>query len=163
MKSEREAFQWAERAASLKFAPGLYELANCLEQGIGVPKDLERAIALYEDASDAGFGFATQRLGRAYYAGEFGERDLQKAVEYMKRAIDLGEPLAALNLGEWYSSGEMLPRNHEAAIQWYEVGSKLGNPLASLQLSMAYFQGELGLPRDHKLARQYEDLAKKQS
>src|SRR5580658_8041377 len=47
-KSDAEAYGWAESAAATDYPPGIYELGNCEEHGIGTPKDLQRALSLYE-------------------------------------------------------------------------------------------------------------------
>ncbi len=46
---------YLERAVAMDFAPCKAELGDCYEYGIGVKKDLKKALALYADALEDGF------------------------------------------------------------------------------------------------------------
>lgn len=153
---DAERHHWANRAAQSGYPPGLCELAVCFERGIGVPRDLHRAVELYRQSEAGGFGLAAYRLGIGYKEGRFGPVDVAAAVQLMERAYEQGEPLGALDLGRWFESGEGVPQNPAAAVRWYEHASEMGNFFATHRLQMAYALGQLGLPRDPKRAAQYE-------
>jgi TPR repeat protein len=63
---------WFERAAALGSAEALFALGNFYADGIGVPKDEARAVALYHRAAERAFAPALQRLAMAYERGELG-------------------------------------------------------------------------------------------
>ena len=156
--SAEERYAWAERAAETGYAPGVYQLGFCYQNGIGVSKDLARSQELYEQAAAAGFGFAAYRLGMAFMEGTLGPVSAQKAVHFMERAHELGEASGALALGSWFESGERLAPDSNAARLWYERASQLGDFTASHRLQQAYTLGELGVARDLSKAKHYELL-----
>jgi hypothetical protein len=161
--TDSDRYQWSERAAQSGYPPGLFELAVCFEEGIGVPADIGRARELYELSSQGGFGFATHRLARAHMEGTFGTQDAALAVHLMERSHEQGEPMAAFYLGQWFESARGVLTNPYVAVSWYERASVAGNVLATLRLMRAYSRGELGLPRDTNLAKKYERLVLEQT
>lgn len=80
---------------------GVFNLALCYEQGIGVPRNLKTAKSLYEIASDLGHAKAFYNLG-VYAAQGLGgvRKSTNKAKSYFKKAADLGssDAVEALNL-----------------------------------------------------------------
>jgi TPR repeat protein len=61
-KRPDEAAVWFERAAEKGYDRAMYNYGYCLEMGLGVEKDLERALNLYNKARDLGNTHATYRL-----------------------------------------------------------------------------------------------------
>lgn len=161
--SDSDRHRWSERAARSGYPPGLFELAVCFEQGIGVPANFAKALELYEKSSQGGFGSASHRLARAHMDGNFGTQGAAKAVHFMERAFEQGEAMAALYLGQWFEAGQKVPRSPSAALAWYERASLGGDFFATHRLQKAYLLGELGLPRDASMARKYELLLTKQA
>jgi hypothetical protein len=154
--TDSERYVWAERAARCGYPPGLFELGICLEKGIGVPMDLQKAWALFERSAAGGFGFAAHRLGTGYMDGLRGFVDAPKAVHFMELACEHGESLGALYLGQWFESGEGVMKDLPTAVRWYERASDMGSFFATHRMQMAYVAGDLGLPRDTNLAKHYE-------
>ena len=54
-------------------------LGRLYEDGLGVPRDGAKAMALYQDAADKGVAWAQYRLGLGYNLGLGGLRDDAKA------------------------------------------------------------------------------------
>ena len=85
-------------AAERGLVPSMFYIANALENGIGVDKNREQAIAWYQKAADAGNVSALQRLQRAYGVGELGMPvDLAKSKDLGARAQAAGEALRLAN------------------------------------------------------------------
>jgi hypothetical protein len=162
-KSASDAFNWATKASLAGFAPGFFELGACYEEGIGVPRDVDKALELYQRSAIAQYGFAAFRLGMACYNGEFAPVDVVQAVRWMERAYELGDTRGAHALADWYESGEKLKRDDRSSLLWYKRASELGDPLASFRLQMVYTVGELGLAPSKALASEYAKLCKEQS
>lgn len=80
---------------------GIFNLAICYEQGMGVKKNLKTARRLYEIASDLGHAKALYNLGVFHAQGLGGaNKDSRQAKQYFEQAAELGnnEALEALRV-----------------------------------------------------------------
>jgi TPR repeat protein len=161
-QSDDEAFRWAKLGASNGFPPAYYELGRCYEDGIGVPRDLDEALSLYQVATEQGFGFAALHTASLYHLGKV-NGDAGKDVEFARKAYELNEPLAAAELGRWYEVGEGVPKDLSEAATWYARASQLGDVFASGRLCLAYTFGDLGLLPDAEMASRYERICDAQT
>lgn len=71
-------------------------LGECYYYGIGVEKDIQRAIRIYESNGKKSFAFSNYNLGMMYFLGEEIKQDLEKANYYFKRSAKKGHSIAAL-------------------------------------------------------------------
>ena len=97
-------------------ARDLYELGRAYETGNGVPMDLNRAAALYEEAADRGEARASERLGLLAARGDIMVDDNRTydrlLVATLRQSDSAALELARLQL----TGGQGVPRNTEAAI-----------------------------------------------
>lgn len=63
-KDWAQAIHWLERSVSLGNIEATFDLAMCFENGDGVEANLEKAISMYQKASNAGFFKATLALNK---------------------------------------------------------------------------------------------------
>jgi TPR repeat protein len=91
-----------ETLAGIGNGDALFNLGILAEDGLGEPKDMSRAEALYVSAAQAGNFKARYRLGMLYGAGALLARDVEKARIYLTLAAEGGdkEALATLALLE---------------------------------------------------------------
>ena len=61
------------------------------EEGLGVPKDIEKALAWYERAANSGDMAAQYNLGRIYLEGKLVDRDIDRGRDFLRRAADQGD------------------------------------------------------------------------
>ena len=75
----------------------MYNLGHCYEHGNGVKEDKQKAIELYQRASDMGHAGAMYNLDYCYEHGDCVKEDKQKAIELYQRDSDMGDvkPLRA--------------------------------------------------------------------
>lgn len=85
-----EAFYWAKLSASQYYGLGMYILGSCYEEGIGVDKNITKAICWYQKAADKNISLAQLDLGIIYIKGKNVPRDLNKAKYWLKKAYDNG-------------------------------------------------------------------------
>ena len=52
---DKEALEWAQRAARNHDREGLWKLGDCFEHGRGVTQDLTRAAAAYKESAELGY------------------------------------------------------------------------------------------------------------
>ena len=72
------------------------------ENGVGVERNYEKAIELYEKAIELGNSIAMNNLGNIYKSGTLVKQDYEKAIELYEKAIELGDNDAIYNLGIIY-------------------------------------------------------------
>lgn len=82
-----------------------YLLAQRLESGEGIEKDVTQAIGLYEKSSESGYYLATCELANLYYEGRGVAQDYATAVELYKSVESLLTSAAAKRLASCYENG----------------------------------------------------------
>ena len=153
-----------ETLAGLGNADALFNLAILAEDGLGEPKDLKKAEALYLTAANAGGFKAQYRLGMLYSSGGVLAKDLVKARQYLSLAAANGDKDAAARLATLdqperpltdFEAAEMLASTgqHAQAAALYQRTAEAGNLVARTRLAWMYEAGR-GVPRD--LARAAE-------
>lgn len=147
-----------ETLAGLGNADALFNLAILAEDGLGEPKDMKKAEALYLTAANVGGFKAQYRLGMLYSAGGVLDQDLVKARHYLSLAAAHGDKDAAARLATLAQPGrplnafeeaEILASNgqHAQAAGLYQRSADAGNLVASTRLAWMYEAGR-GVPRD---------------
>ena len=147
-----------ETLAGLGNADALFNLAILAEDGLGEPKDMKKAEALYLTAANAGGFKAQYRLGMLYSAGGVLDKDLVKARQYLSlaaahgdkdaaaRLVTLAQPGRPLNA---FEEAEVLASNgqHAQAAELYQRSADAGNLVARTRLAWMFEAGR-GVPRD---------------
>lgn len=130
----------------------LFNLGVLAEDGLGEPKNMDKAVALYASAASADNFKAQYRLGLLYFAGKLVPHDADKARRYLTQAAAHGdkdaqamlaslgqsvEARAPLQEADWLSgSGE-----HEKATGIYRALADQGDATAQARLAWAYEAG----------------------
>lgn len=153
-----------ETLAGLGNADALFNLAILAEDGLGEPKDMKKAEALYLTAANAGGFKAQYRLGMIYSTGGVLEKDLVKARQYLSLAAANGDKDAAARLATLaqperplnaFEEAEILASNgqHAQAAVLYQRSADAGNLVARTRLAWMFEAGR-GVPRDLDRAAQ---------
>lgn len=96
--------RYLETAVSLKNIAAMDVLADLLIRARGGPADTQRALALYERASENRFEDVTIKLALLHQSGIGVPRDYPKAKEILARAAKAGQTKAARLLEFWETS-----------------------------------------------------------
>ena len=81
-------------------------LGNMYEEGLGVPKDGQKALGMYRLAYKNGIqGEGASSQGKLYYYGELVEEDDRKALELFQEALKYGDNSANYYIGTIYGIG----------------------------------------------------------
>ena len=91
--------------------------------GLGLAKDVPRAIELYTKAAELGSLDAHLYLGDSYYYGKSVEEDKPRCVHHWQQAAMKGDVLSRNNLG----SVEVVGGNFQLAVQHWLISAKMGN------------------------------------
>ncbi len=114
-----EAADYLRRAAQAGSAEAQFELAQLYEKGLGVPQDMERALALYLEAADQDFADALNDLGFIYFQGGLNvTRDPARALTYFEQAADMRHPQAMFNFAAMIDDGNIAGRGPVDAAEY---------------------------------------------
>ncbi len=148
----------------------LFNLGVLAEDGLGEPRQMAKAEALYASAAQAGNFKAQYRLGLLYATGELLPHDSGKARLYLSLAAQHGDQdavrmLAALEQPPQdqppFDQAELLSARgqHMAAARLYATLAAQGDARAQTRLAWLYEAGR-GVPRDlQEAARRFESAA----
>jgi len=117
----RDAYNAFDRLAARNDIDAEYWLAHMTELGLGVERNIPKAIALYEKAAAEGSTPAETRLGEIYLQGDVTLPDYAKAFSLLGRAARQGDPRAAMVLGRMVRLGLGAPADPVESYAWSEV------------------------------------------
>lgn len=103
---------------TLNFSYSSNNMGYLYEEGLGVMKNYEKAVKLYQFAVDKGLDISMQSLAKCYEEGKGVEKNLNKAIELLKMGIDIGDPACMNDLGHTYNNKL---KNYDMAIKYYEM------------------------------------------
>ncbi len=116
-----EARGWCQQSAKRNENRGEYCLGLIYQHGLGVERDINRAIKMYRQAAGQGNALAMQRLGQIYATGENGQVDRSEAfVWFVGAAINgnqaaLGEAVklkATMSKDDLQQTAKKLQKSH---------------------------------------------------
>jgi hypothetical protein len=105
-----------------------FELAGCYESGRDVPKDIGKALALYQQAAAGGEANGWFRLGKIFADGLGVDPDQPKALEYYRQGALAGVVEAQYNVGAMLVSARGVRRDWVEGLAWLIVAARHGAP-----------------------------------
>lgn len=100
-----------------------FMLGTIHEQGLGVPKDLEKAARWYEKAGAGGNDSAQYNLGILYQFGRGVPKDPAAAARWLRMAGEQGHGRAQNNLSTFYFMGVGVERDLAEAWKWLTLSA----------------------------------------
>jgi TPR repeat protein len=107
-----------------------YWLGHMNEIGLGIPRDITKAIVLYKKAAEQNIVAAEARLGELYLDGDLVTPDFGQARYDLERAAYHADPRSAMLLGQMYRAGIGTAVDQKQAYAWSEVASLEGSEFA---------------------------------
>lgn len=104
-----------------------YWMGRMYEDGLGVKKDVNKAIDYYTQSAEKGWQNAKLRLGEIYFHGTEVLQDFAKAHKWLERAAFDGISLAQRDLGTLYANGWGTQKDPVWAYVWYEFAARQGD------------------------------------
>lgn len=92
-KNAEKAVQLYTIASDAESAPGHYNLAKCLRDGVGAKPDPDRAFSLFKRAAEQSFVLAYADLSVCYRDGVGTKPDPELAEKYKALAESVGHPV----------------------------------------------------------------------
>lgn len=139
-RSEEEAVEWFNRAATAGLADAQNALGLCYTEGTGIQEDKKAAARWYTKAAEQGDLYAMHNLGLCYMLGTGVKTNVAQAEKWLQKALQHGSDLAHTPLGILYKVSEaedMIP----LAIHHFTKAAEFGNPIAMCELAEYYING----------------------
>ncbi|HED14750.1 MAG TPA: sel1 repeat family protein [Gammaproteobacteria bacterium] len=119
------AFRLFLKAAKQGYAPAQNNLANMLEQGLGVVPDSKESAHWYLQAARAGEARAQHSIGNDYIKGIGVEKKPTTGFQWIMCSARQGHLSAVSQLAELYHKGLGTAVNHTKAGAWEKVAKQL--------------------------------------
>ena len=113
-------------AAQRGQADAQYQLADRLNEGRGLPRDLKLAALWYERAAMQDLPLAQYKLGLVYEKGLGVEKDLAKAKNWYAKAAERGNIKAMHNLAVLLADGGDGAPDYASAKKWFQKAAENG-------------------------------------
>ena len=146
----KEKFHYYTVAAENGDSDAKYSLGLMYRDGIGVEKNIAKAVKLWEEASDQNNSDAITEMGLVYksenvlfdlgcepYDFNFVEKDKNKAFECFMKAAKLGNARSQVMLGQLYMKDSTM-KDLSSAEYWLSKSAEQNYALAMLSLAQLY-------------------------
>ncbi len=126
-----------ERAVAGNDAVAMFNLGVCLHSGLGqLPKNEQRAFALFSQAADKKYPRACYNVGVCYFFGiGVNRNEGQAATAYLKGA-QLGDSKSMYNLAVCYAHGIGIVEDEAEAVRWYREAAALNDARSQSNLGV---------------------------
>jgi TPR repeat protein len=130
------AFKQLHKLAKQGHPTAQHIVGMMYENGIGVEKNLVKAVTYYEKSAMQDFGDAQCTLGRMYQQGNaVVVKDTEKARDWLTKAAERNIPEAEYNLGMMHANGDGVPQDVAKASQYLQKASAHGVDAAKVALA----------------------------
>ncbi len=129
-------------------------LARLYAEGLGTPRNTQKALDIYQRLADRDNSVAQTILGWWHANGINVPKNEMLAVAFYKKASTIGNPTARNNLGLMLLNGEGAPKDERAAAELFEKALAQGEARAANNLGVMCRDG-LGMERSDRKAQAY--------
>ena len=144
--ADRRLGDW-RKAAELGWPEGQWLFGRCLDEGLGVEKDVAQAVRWYRKAAEQGDALAQCFLGACYDNGRGVTQDKAEAVRWYRKTAEQGYALARHNLVVYYENGKGVTQEKANVVHGYPLSAEMGRVRAQNILGVHYENGE-GVTQD---------------
>lgn len=134
-KDYAKALSWSQRAHELGEKYALVEIGKMYQEGMGVRRDIPRAIEYYRKAIESGLS-EYWRIADAYE--DMSPRDDRSAYEWHKKGAEAGESISMYFLAIQYRDGTGVKQNYKEALGWFKKAAEAGDSDAMNQVGRFY-------------------------
>jgi TPR repeat protein len=124
-------------------------LGRLYHSGVGVGKDIQKAILFYEQSCEAKIRLACHNLSEIYGFSDDIAKDQEKAARYEEKACGSGGLLDCFSIGLKYSlGGDGVQENAVKAASMWQKGCELDDDSSCESLGSLYMAGAKGIEQD---------------
>ena len=157
-QSYEKAIKLFNKAGDTGVLQGYLKVAQYYHQGLGVQRDLQKAIFFYTKVA----GGSDESLKRDYSLllsqlyMELGseEKNKEEAIKWIIKAAETGDTKAQIAAGQAYLNGQGIAPDEAKARYWFEQAAAHDSPEAIVSLAYIYANG-VGVDVDYKKAFGY--------
>lgn len=143
-----EAFDELKSLESAGNAAAVAVLAQFYLFGIGIAKDTELAVELFEKAIEMGCGEAAWELGKQYYNDDSElVQNRSKAVQVLEKGAELGDATCMGALAQCYLFGNGVSENDSKAFDYAIRAAKMGD-VTGIRIAAICYEDGLGTNPD---------------
>ncbi|WP_020178381.1 tetratricopeptide repeat protein [Methylopila sp. M107] len=148
--------------AKEKWPRAMSNLGACYAEGLGVPRNIDKAARLFSSASEAGDSVGRRNLATLYFKGEGGvEQDDQRAAELFELAAGQGDAAAQDMLSWMMLEGQGVEYDPTEAREWALAAAEQGVATSMTRLGLIAHNA-LGMDRDaEEAARWWYEAARR--
>jgi serine/threonine protein kinase/TPR repeat protein len=147
-----ESFRWFDRAGELGDLEGMTQAGLMMASGLGVERNIERAVEIFKTAAAKGHPSAQAAYGECLLLGKGVEKDEKAAVSVLQQGVDGGNTKAMSLLSSCYEKGKGgLTVDLKEAARLLDLAVQGGDGRAMAGLGSFYILGK-GVPVDKKRA-----------
>ena len=137
-----DAYEMLKQKETANDKDAIAVLASFYLLGIGVAKDGERAVELFNKAIEMGSADAAFELGFVYYDNDAGiPLNRYKMVELLEKGAQGGHEGCFAALSSIYLNGDGVPADHQKAFQYAMLAAKAGHSTGMLNAAVCYEDG----------------------
>jgi tetratricopeptide (TPR) repeat protein len=141
-----------KKSAELGYAKAQFSLAQALQKGKGIDKNIEEATEWYKKAADQGLDRAQSGLAKILL--KYGNDD-KSAVELLEVAASGGHAKSQVKLGKLYDSGKATGWGKpKIAFKWFKLAADQGDKEGQYRVCKAYYSGH-GVNRNRSEAKKW--------
>ena len=122
--------EWLRFGADRNYRGCLSDLGYAYQHGIGVEKNTQKAMSLYQKSIDQGSASAKSNLGYLYLMGEGVTKDYPRAMKLFHEASEANDIGGTINLAVMRFNGLGCDRDSNAAFSLIEKAVELGSEQA---------------------------------
>lgn len=115
---------WQAEANNKSDSSSQFNLALLYQFGLGVVKDIDKAVFWYTEAANAGDSKAQTNLGHLFYEGGVVTRDISRAMKLFELAARQGNVSAQYNLSRAYLAGIGVKPDFVKGFVWLSMAAK---------------------------------------
>ena len=133
-----KALKYLEMAERQKHLKTHHVRADMYENGVGLPKDPEKAMKCLEEGMKRGSGICRERYAARLIAGRGGNERRAEGCDMIRRILARGEAdnpgYCLANLGFAYENGHGVKKDVNMAVECYRQGAAHGNGFSQRRL-----------------------------
>ena len=160
-RDEGKMFRYLWQALEFGTPEIFVKIGICYQEGIGVAKDVEKAVNCYRKAAGKEYPNAMLHLGYCYLYGIGVDVDKTEAYQWFQKAAEKGFLPAIHNLALCYRFGHGIKQDDKKAVHYFQQAANKGNARSQYELARCYEKG-IGMSVDLSIAFHWYQQSAKQ-
>jgi TPR repeat protein len=151
----KEAVKLYQKASDQGDRGGQHNLAVMYRDGLGVEKDIDKALYWFKKAGNQDYLVSQTSVGDILYYGRYGaKKDYAEALNWYKKAAYLNDVNSQYTIAFMYDHGQGTTFNWKEAFKWYTKAANQGHSASKRNLGEFYFFGVGGVSKNITKAKQ---------